>query len=525
VKALSNTDQGSFILNTIKCEALVVGIAIVLGVWLVGGCKEAVEPIQPVQMHHHGEQEEAEEARRKAPPPPQVPQLPVDAPGSIPGFRDIVSNLDEAVKLVESSDLDEARKGIRSLGELLVAGTPAESRVALSNLRKMLLHANDASLRSIAAQALSRDFGRADPLWLQALNDKDTKVLTMVLGILSQHAGKPSLVRRVRELLYHPDYKVSDAAASALVSMYERSNNVAGLISLLGVYKQDLSAKAAIRLTVMGRDTAPELIHVLKTSPDADQRHGAAMVLAMICGGASPKQQKFSALAYAEKKTAYEEPVTPRPLRKAVEPLIDALLHDDSAKVREISAQGLGYLGDGHAALALAQALTEDPSEAVRRRAAAALITVPARSVRQYLEKAARSDESEAVRRYAAEALGWLGSPAVVPALIDITEDEEPEVRRYAAVQLGRLADEWKLSDELHDHILVSLVKLFDDSNPDVRWAAVTSVGKLHDKGAVSLLAKAIDDPVPMVSHAAERGLQKVGVAERKAEEFKNYYE
>jgi len=301
--------------------------------------------------------------------------------------------------------------------------------------------------------------------------------------------------------------------------MYAHSKNIAGLVNLLGAEEHDLSAKAAIRLTVMGREAVPELIHALRTSPDAGQRHGAAMVLAMICGGVSPKQQKFAELALAEKKSMFEKaPVLPD--RRAVKPLIYALRHDESAEVREISAQGLGYLGDAQAAPALAEALTRDPSEAVRRRAAAALITVPARKVRREIEKAARSDKSAAVRRYAAEALGWIGSPAVVPALIDITADESPEVRQYAAVQLGKLAEEGKLSEQLHTQALVALAKLFDDEDSDVRWAAVVSVGALRDRGALSLLVKALDDPMPTVSHAAERALQKMGIVQRKAEEF-----
>ncbi len=508
-------------MNTMKCEALVVVIAILLGLWLIGGCKEAVAPIQPVQTHHHGGQEDPEEARRKASPPP-MPERPPALPG-MPGSFDLVDDLDEALKLVESSDPLDTGKGMRSLGEFLIKGATAERRVALGALREALLHANNPGLRIQAAQALSRDFEQTYSLLLRALNDKDAKVLPAVLYVLSLHDSKPGLVRRVRELLNHPDRQVSDGAVSALVGMYGQSKDVTGLISLLGVCEHDLSAKAAIRLTVMGRETVPKLIHALKTSPNADQRHGAALVLAMICGGVSPQQQKFAELAHTETRAYLQKPVA-APLRKAVEPLIDALLRDDSIKVREISAQGLGYLGDGDAAPALAEALAKDPSEAVRRRAAAALITVPAGSVRRDLEKAARSDESEAVRRYAAEALGWIGSPMVVPALIDITEDEGPEVRRYAAVQLGRLAEEGKLSAQLHQKALLALVRLFDDESPDVRWAAVMSVGQLRDKAAVGLLAKALDDPVPMVSHAAERGLQKMGIAQRKAEEFEKYY-
>ena len=97
-------------------------------------------------------------------------------------------------------------------------------------------------------------------------------------------------------------------------------------------------------------------------------------------------------------------------------------------------------------------------------------------------------------------------------------------MRRYAAVHLGRFAEEGELSEQLHQQALLALRKLFDDESSDVRWAAVMSVGKLRDKAAVSLLVEALDDPVSMVSHAAERGLQKLGIAQRKAEEFEKYY-
>ena len=65
-------------LNTIKCEALVVAIAMLLAVCLMSGCKEAVAPIHPVQTHDHGEQEDPEEARRTAPPAPDPRRPPVE---------------------------------------------------------------------------------------------------------------------------------------------------------------------------------------------------------------------------------------------------------------------------------------------------------------------------------------------------------------------------------------------------------------------------------------------------------------
>jgi len=504
-------------LNIAKSTVYAASVAILLTAWLAGGCKEAVAPIQPVRAHHHGEQEDIDEPRRK-PPSPETPPGP-QRPGS--EMEGALPNLAEALELARSSDREKAASGIAKLGRLFREGTAQQRAAARQALEEIFLHGSSESRRGRAAWSLGRRFEETYPLFLRVLGREEPNIVVRIIKILQEHPERPTVVRSVRKLLDHPNPKVRAAAAGAIVKMYAATGDVAGLANLLGVYENDLSAKAAIELTVMGRKTVPDLIRVLKTSPEAGQRHGAAMVLAMMCAGASAKQEEFAELALARRHGLSAE-ARPPDLR-AVGPLSDALLHDESAKVREISAQGLGYLGDAQAAPALAKALTEDPSEPVRRRAAAALITVPGRAAQSALEQAVRTDESEYVRRYAAEALGWIGSPEVVPALINATEDEAPEVRRYAAVEIGRLADEAKLSEQLHHQALLALVKLFDDESSDVRWAAVRSVGKLRDKAAVELLAKALDDPAPMVSHAAERGLQKMGIAQRKAEEFERY--
>ena len=304
-----------------------------------------------------------------------------------------------------------------------------------------------------------------------------------------------------------------------MVKQLVKSGDVDGLVGLLGVYENDLSAKAAMELTDMGREIVPTLIRVLQTSPDAGQRHGAAMVLAMVCAGTSPKQKKFSELALA---TIHKWIEHPKPAdQRAVEPLIHAVRNDESALVREIAAQGLGYLGDARAAPVLAEAVANDDAEAVRRRAAAALILIPGEAAQGALEKALRDDQSEHVRRYAVEALRWIGGAAVVPALVAAAQDESAEVRRYASVQLGAMAEEEQMPEQLRGRALEALVGLFKDEDADVRWAAVMAVGKMRDRAAVGHLRRALDDPVTMVSHAAERGLQKLGIAERKAEEFR----
>jgi len=500
-------------LNIAKSTICAAAAAILLTAWLVGGCKEAVEPIEPVHSSH-GAQEDMDERRRTPPPPEELIRgLPL-----MPEPDGVLPDLDEALRLAHSSKPGNADSGIRKLGILFEKGTSQQQAAASGALREILLHSDNTNSRQQAAWALGRRFDETYLLLIQVLDREETDVVVKIVRILESHPEKPAVVRSMRELLDHSDHKVREAAASAIVGMYEATGDVAGLASLLGVYEKDLSAKAAIKLTVMGRKVVPEMIDILKISPDARQRHGAALVVAMVCGGTTPKQEKFADLALAKNYALIEMPGPPD--RRAVEPLIDALLHDESAMVREIAAQGLGYLGDVQAAPALAQALTEDPSEPVRRRAAAALITVPARAVQPALEQAVGTDDSEYVRRYAAEALGWIGTGGVVSVLTDAANDEASEVRRYAAVQLGKIAEEKDLPEKLRHKSIVALVRLFDDENADVRWAAVMSVGRMRDRATVAQLRRALDDPVTMVSHAAERALQKLGLAERRAEEF-----
>ncbi|GAH79698.1 unnamed protein product, partial [marine sediment metagenome] len=254
--------------------------------------------------------------------------------------------MDEALKLAQSSDSTKVESGFQKLGTLFEKGTSQQRAVARQVLREILLHNDKAYNRKQAAWALFRRFEETYPLLIQALDQEETDLVVGIIQLLQTHPEKPAVVRSIHKLLDHHSYKVRTTAADAVVGMYQATGDIAGLASLLGVYENDLSANAAIKLTVMGRKVVPELIDIVKTSSDASQRHGAALVLAMVCGGTTPKQEKFADLALV--KAMIEMPGPPD--RRAVEPLIDALLHDESEMVREIAAQGLGYLGDAQAA-------------------------------------------------------------------------------------------------------------------------------------------------------------------------------
>ena len=96
-----------------------------------------------------------------------------------------------------------------------------------------------------------------------------------------------------------------------------------------------------------------------------------------------------------------------------VEAAIDALLHDDSLKVRTQAAIILGQRGTVAAVPALRQAVAQDDSAAVRIAAVSALAKLHAKVARPTLMAARDADPEAAVRAAATRALGLLGSTAI----------------------------------------------------------------------------------------------------------------
>ncbi len=424
------------------------------------------------QTSEEDTQQAAEHDHPPRPPEKQFPGMPGTIKPEMPDWS-------EAIADIHSSDELTAMSGARSLTRFLNDGTPEQKARSKKELLRATYH--------------------NQPL-----------VVMTVCHILGSRSSEPAVIGRLQELRTHSNSEISVVATDGLTKLYASTNNISGLIDLLGIDRSDASAKAALQLTIIGREVVPKVIQVLRTSPAPKQRHAAATVLAMVCAGTNPQQEEFAASAKATRHgwMAKTEEL-PADLRTLLV-FRDALLNDSYAPVREVCAQGLGYLGAPAAAPTLAEALN-DPVDTVRRRAAAALIAIPAKAVQPALEKAVRTDSSAAVRRYAAEALGWIGDSSVVPALIDAAQDADPDVRRYAAAQLGRMGD---------PRAVDALVRLFDDPIEDVRWAAVVAVSKLRDPQARRALIAALDDSSTMVSNAAEHGLRKLGIAQRKATEF-----
>ncbi len=418
----------------------------------------------------------------------------------------------EAKQILESGDIRSQTTAVEALSSAIKMLEPAEAKEALRELGQVALdRERPIELRTSAVSGIAsglREYEEARTLLRQLAAEPDSQMRERVAESLEHSGGDPAAMELADRLAQDKDPIVRATAIrvrTILQAAGPKGDQMRQLVAALGMSEGDASAQAAIQIIIKGgedpKTVLAPLINALSTSTDARQRHAVAMCLALVCAGENPQQQKFGRLARATKKT----PVRLHPaVLEGVGPLIKAL-QDKDALVREVAAQGLGYLGDARAAKPLGRALS-DPSPSVRRRAASALVTVPARDAQADLEKAVRSDPDPNVRRYAVEALGWMEDESVIPTLVVAASDRDSRVRRFAAQELGRRGAR---------EALAALMPLFQDPDEDVRWQAVLAVGKMRDKSATDALVKALDDPAPQVANAAERALQRLGIARR----------
>lgn len=152
----------------------------------------------------------------------------------------------------------------------------------------------------------------------------------------------------------------------------------------------------------------------------------------------------------------------------AVEPLIN-LLKDEKWRVRYISAETLGEIGDSKAVEPLIDSLN-DENNGVRSNSIIALVEIGKPSVEPLID--ILDDNNWHMKWQAAEALGEIGDKKAIQPLIKILNNENPWVRKTAANALGSLGDECAVKP---------LRALLDDNDSDVREAAAKAITKLSN--------------------------------------------
>ena len=126
------------------------------------------------------------------------------------------------------------------------------------------------------------------------------------------------------------------------------------------------------------------------------------------------------------------------PTGRVLEPLVEALIADDSEMVQAAAIDALGLLVDARAIGPLIDRLANDEQPTVREAVANSLANFGGPEVLEALVEAF-ADEDERVRGAVAEALGDLGDPAAFPPLLHALSDDYPRVRESAAAGLRKL--------------------------------------------------------------------------------------
>lgn len=205
-------------------------------------------------------------------------------------------------------------------------------------------------------------------------------------GFMTQF--EKSLSEYIRDL-QSEDPKICIQAATIL-GEWGNDRAVTPLINVLSSKDENLRRAAAGALKeIKNRRSIPPLLKVLRKDPSPEVRAEAAYALAFLTKFNFDILPLIEALAddhyLVRQNAAFALGKSRR--RKAVRPLIDALLRDENYNTREMAAWALGEIHDKRAIAPLQEALT-DPHLAVRKNAAYALGCLQAASAAPLLKKA-----------------------------------------------------------------------------------------------------------------------------------------
>ena len=177
---------------------------------------------------------------------------------------------------------------------------------------------------------------------------------------------------------------------------------------------------------------------------------------------------------------------------------LDGIAAGDDARTEE-AALALGRLGD--AALPQLRDLLAEGDADRRWWAARALAAVGAPAARELLVSAL-SDPDADVRACAAQGLGELQAAEAVDGLAHCLADPSPFVSRIAADALGRIGAP----------AIQALIAALQEGETLARAGAARALSVIQPEEAVPALCAALDDPSAVVTHYAEKALERMGV-------------
>lgn len=419
----------------------------------------------------------------------------------------------------------------------LFLGWPGASRFSAEVVE--LLHAQDnAGLRNAAVEILTRLGRQAVPSLLNELTCDDADVRKFVLDILGD-VGDDTALGPMVAALDDPDQNVRNAAAENLGKLKAATAVPALLASMatadLWFRFTILAAIAQIGAPVAVTELLPYREDPLlrKAVFDCLGKIGGEDVIAVLCEGLLDRMSNVrAAAALALQRVGRRQPALVAAALQALSQsspgeALAELLQANDPQVRMAAIQLLRWLGQPAFAPQLLALLDDEP---LRQAAAEALVALGPQAAltlrprweqasdreRTYLaylfgqtrlteaadllSQALNSPDSE-LRMVAAQGLGKIGSPGLIPTLMQALEDRVAEVREQSLnslIEIGR---------QNPAVAIAALSPLLQAETQELRLCAVRILGKLDGAEVRPALQLALKDEVAKVRSAAVQAL------------------
>jgi HEAT repeat protein len=294
-------------------------------------------------------------------------------------------------------------------------------------------------------------------------------------------------------------------AASAALGKIKSSDSLSVLAETLRSASPDRVVAAIRLLEGFGGEDATEAISGLLNHPDAHVRATAAIALGRLAGE-----------KYADRIAPLLSDPDPRVRSNAVEALafskdpklvekIKPLLQDPSTRARVntiLSIAAIQGVSEALEWLPAVQQLARGDSQS-RSTATYALGRLPFDQSMDLLSELLR-DPEPAIRSEAAKALGRIGTPRVIPALLEALAGPS-ELRRHARKSLGKIARKHG-EETLHE-----LARLAEQAErPEIRSELGDVLGRLRSPQVIEPLMKLLKDPEWRVRWKVLKALERL---------------
>ena len=415
--------------------------------------------------------------------------------------------------------LPEADRRVRLITVRILNQMGAEAEESVPVLIELLRqenffvheHTSFTNFRELVSETLANIGSAAVPQLIEVLSDTDkSAAVPQLIEVLSDIAVPQLII----ETLSDTDKSVHYHAASALGRIGPEARDAVFL--LIGMLDDDRENIREVAVTALGRigPEARDAVFLLIGMLDDDRediREIAVTALGRIGQPAHKVSNKVSNIMnitlVPEWESMCEDPVREFEVTvvgKNVAPYLIAMLKEENADLRRAAAGALGNIAAPIAVPALIDTL-DDKEDFVRGAAVWALgeIGAPAEAAVPLLINMIRGNDNDSIGFSIISGLGKIGSPSVIPVLIEALDDDDAYVRRAAIHQLCVIR-------EPISQVVPALMQTLADSDSHVRFLGAIALSKIGEP-AIAVLIEGLSDEVDVVRREAAFALGKIG--------------